>query len=84
MGFEFYVKMELLMIAQVFPASRAHGGIPKYKQAIPSKLLINGQELKEFPINTTRAFTKKWIFSGGGYFRLSPYSLIKSWSKIQA
>ena len=23
----------------------------------------------------------KWIFSGGGYFRLSPYSLIKNWSK---
>ncbi len=65
----------------VFPASRAHGGMPKFKQAIPSKLLINGHELKEFPINTTSVFNKKWVFSGGGYFRLSPYSFIKNWSK---
>ena len=65
----------------VFPANRAHGGMPRYKQAIPSKLITNGQELKEFPINTTRIFSKKWIFSGGGYFRLTPYSLIKHWTK---
>ena len=44
-------------------------------------MLTNGLELKEFPINTTIVLTKKWIFSGGGYFRLSPYSLIKNWSK---
>lgn len=65
----------------VFPASRAHGGMPKYKKSLPSKLIINGKVLKEFPINTTSFFSKKWIFSGGGYFRLTPYYLIKKWSK---
>ena len=31
----------------------------------------------EFPMNTTSFFGKKIIFSGGGYFRLLPYSFIR-------
>ena len=67
--------------SSIFPASRAHGGMPKFKHAIPSKLIINGLEIKEFPINTTSIFGKKWVYSGGGYFRLTPYQLVKYWSK---
>ena len=64
----------------IFPSSRSHGGMPEYKQSVPSKFLINGETLKEFPINTVNFFKQKYIFSGGGYFRLIPYSLIKRWS----
>lgn len=64
----------------VFPAGRAHGGMPKFSQSIPSIITFNGNNIKEFPINTTTIFGKKWIYSGGGYFRLSPYFLIKRWS----
>ena len=67
--------------SSIFPASRANGGMPKFKHAIPSKLIINGLEIKEFPINTTSIFGKKWVYSGGGYFRLTPYQLVKYWSK---
>lgn len=67
--------------SSIFPASRAHGGMPKFKHAVPSKLIINGLEIKEFPINTRSIFGKKWVYSGGGYFRLTPYQLVKYWSK---
>lgn len=35
-------------------------------------------EIKEFPI-TTKLYGRHIIFSGGGYFRLLPYFLIKEW-----
>ena len=66
--------------SSVFPAGRSHGGMPSFHKAIPSKLIINGVSIKEFPINTTTILGKKWIYSGGGYFRITPYSLIKKWS----
>ncbi|MDA7901242.1 polysaccharide deacetylase family protein [bacterium] len=64
----------------VFPAGRAHGGLPGYGLAIPSVIEYNGVRLKEFPINTHRILGKPFIFSGGGYFRALPYNVIKKWS----
>ena len=61
--------------ASVFPAGRAHGGMPLYNKAIPSILHYNGAKLKEFPINTHNIFGMPIIFSGGGYFRLFPYGI---------
>jgi len=40
-----------------------------------------GQDLLELPINYTTLFNKPIIFSGGGYFRLFPFPLIKKWTK---
>ena len=65
----------------VFPANRAHGGMPKYGLAVPSKVSVNGNSLREFPINTISFFGRKLIFSGGGYFRITPYPIIRNWSK---
>ena len=65
----------------VFPAGRSHGGFPSYNYNEPAMLQHNGISLKEFPISTTNLLGKKWIYSGGGYFRLTPYSLIKHWTK---
>jgi hypothetical protein len=36
--------------------------------------------VSEFPINYTNIIGKSIIFSGGGYFRLFPYSIIKRWT----
>ena len=79
-AFEVLIENGITHDCSVFPAGRAHGGIPSYKLAIPSKLIYNGIELKEFPINTTKLLFKNWIYSGGGYFRLTPYDLIKYWT----
>lgn len=65
----------------VFPAPRAHGGFPSYKESLPSLLKYKGATLKEFPINYTTIAGKPLIFSGGGYFRLFPYSFLKRWTK---
>ena len=55
--------------------------MPSYSKAKPSLLHYNGVSLKEFPINTHKILNKPFIFSGGGYFRLLPYELIKKFSK---
>ncbi|MDA9341873.1 polysaccharide deacetylase family protein [Flavobacteriaceae bacterium] len=66
--------------SSVFPAGRSHGGLPSYNPAIPSIIEYNGIKLKEFPINTHTILGKPFIFSGGGYFRLLPYKIIKNWT----
>ena len=79
-AFEVLHELGIEIDASVFPAGRAHGGLASYKEAKPSILKYNGIQLKEFPINTHQVFGKPLIFSGGGYFRLLPYNVIKSWS----
>jgi peptidoglycan-N-acetylglucosamine deacetylase len=61
----------------IFPADRAHGGDASFGMAAPCLLDVNGQTLKEFPINTARLLGQDFIFSGGGYFRLLPLPMIR-------
>jgi len=61
----------------IFPAKRAHGGYENFGTAQPTKINFNGIQIKEFPINVFNIINKSIVFSGGGYFRLLPYSLIK-------
>jgi polysaccharide deacetylase family protein (PEP-CTERM system associated) len=79
-AFEILVKHGIEVDCSIFPAPRAHGGFPSYKQQVPSVLKYDGIELKEFPINYHTYLGKSIVFSGGGYFRLFPYALIKRWS----
>jgi len=80
-AFEIMAAQGIEVDSSVFPAPRAHGGLPSYKQPVPSIIKYNGIELKELPINYTSILGKSIIFSGGGYFRLFPYPLLKHWSK---
>jgi len=80
-AFEILVENGIEVDSSVFPAPRAHGGFPSYKSPKPSIIKYNGIELKELPISYSTVLGKHIIFSGGGYFRLFPYSLIKYWSK---
>lgn len=61
----------------IFPARRAHGGFKDFYWSRPVLIVQNGIQIKEFPINTYRLFGNRIIFSGGGYFRLLPYCIIK-------
>ena len=76
-AFEVLHELGIKRDASVFPAGRAHGGLPSYNKATPSILEYNDIKLKEFPINTFNVLGTPLIFSGGGYFRLLPYSIIK-------
>lgn len=79
-AFEILYELGIRTDSSVFPAGRAHGGLPQYKYSYPSLLKYNGVELKEFPINTKTIFSVPFIFSGGGYFRFFPYYYIKKWT----
>ncbi|MCD8385996.1 MAG: polysaccharide deacetylase family protein [Bacteroidales bacterium] len=65
----------------VFPAAHAHGGMPSYSHPGPSIIKHDDVEMKEFPVSIKNIGGKHLIFSGGGYFRLFPYSIIKKWSQ---
>lgn len=80
-AFEVLYDLGIETDSSVFPAGRAHGGLPSYGTAAPSILKYNGVQLKEFPINTYPILQKRVIFSGGGYFRFLPYSYIKRWTQ---
>ncbi|MDD4527211.1 MAG: polysaccharide deacetylase family protein [Candidatus Margulisbacteria bacterium] len=79
-AFEVLVKNGIEVDSSVFPAPRAHGGLPTYTEPVPSLLKYNGIELKELPINYHNMLGVPVIFSGGGYFRLFSYNLIKRWT----
>lgn len=80
-AFEVLVENGIEIDCSVFPAPRAHGGFPSYGTCEPSIISYNGISIKEFPISYTKILNKPIIFSGGGYFRLFPYSMIKQWTK---
>lgn len=79
-AFEVLHELGIKKDSSVFPANRAHGGLPSYNVSIPSIIEYNGIKLKEFPINTHNILGKPFIFSGGGYFRLLPYKTIEKWT----
>lgn len=74
MGFEYDCSM--------FPAEHDYGGMPSYGDGRPKLIdLEDGRYIKEFPINIRVVAGKNIVFSGGGFFRLFPYCLIKYWAK---
>jgi len=75
--FEELIENGIEMDCSVFPAKRAHGGFEEFGYAEPAYIEVDGAKIKEFPINIYPIFGKSIIFSGGGYFRLLPYSFIK-------
>lgn len=76
--FEELNKIGISIDCSVFPARRNHGGIPDFPFSRPCKISGDNFEVVEFPMNVIPFFGKKIVFSGGGYFRLMPYSFIKN------
>lgn len=64
--------------ASIFPAARDFGGFAEFTSEEPTLITIGNKQIKEFPITTTTIFGKRLAYSGGGYFRLFPYSFIKN------
>jgi polysaccharide deacetylase family protein (PEP-CTERM system associated) len=79
--FDILAKNKIEVDCSIFPANRAHGGFSQYGVAEPSIIDTGSSRLKEFPINLHKIFSKNLVFSGGGYFRLLPYFMIKSMTK---
>lgn len=62
--------------SSVFPATRDFGGYPTFPQDTPCRIEYQGCVINEFPIPQISLFGKQLAFSGGGYFRLLPYSYV--------
>lgn len=57
----------------VFPASRGHGGLPNLPVSGPFRIKTKqGVLIRELPLNTVSFLGSRFVFSGGGYFRLCP------------
>ena len=70
--------------SSVFPANRAHGGLPQFTTDQPCKVMTEkGSEIIELPMNTASLLGQKFVFSGGGYFRLLPEWYLKKLFKSQ-
>jgi len=77
-AFDEMIKQGIKIDCSIFPAKRKNGGYDGYVAGLPS--IIETREnvqLKEFPINIFNFMNQNIIFSGGGYFRLLPYYLLK-------
>lgn len=79
-AFEVIKECGIEIDCSIFPAHHAHGGIPSFPKPLPSIIRYNGIELKEFPCVFKNIFGRHIVFSGGGYFRIIPYWLLKKWT----
>ncbi|MDZ4058424.1 MAG: polysaccharide deacetylase family protein [Bacteroidales bacterium] len=80
-AFEILIDLGFNYDCSIFPAAHDYGGFPEYGKSEPSILKLKNGVLKEFPTNTKKILGKDVVFTGGGFFRLFPYPLIKRWSK---
>lgn len=79
-AFETLVELGIEHDSSIFPMPRGHGGFKNFGTDQPSLIECNNGILKEYPINLASFIGKKFVFSGGGYFRLLPYFLINKYS----
>ncbi|MBI1893441.1 MAG: DUF3473 domain-containing protein [Candidatus Rokubacteria bacterium] len=64
--------------SSIFPIHHDRYGIPNAPR-FPHRVRLNGGgTLVEFPITTLRLGGQRLPFSGGGYFRLAPYPVIRA------
>lgn len=80
-AFETLKELGIEVDCSVFPAKHAHGGLPECKTSKPCIIKYGNTIIKELPVTTKRILGQSIIFSGGGYFRLLPYWLIKAFAK---
>lgn len=76
-AFEILAENGIERDASVFPTTRALGGFEDFGQKEPCIVEYNGIKIKEFPVSTITILGKEMAYSGGGYFRFYPLSLVK-------
>lgn len=63
--------------SSIYPSNRDFGGFPSFRSQEPSFVNYNGIKIKEYPMSLANILKLELAYSGGGYFRLLPYSIIK-------
>ncbi|MCP3972692.1 MAG: DUF3473 domain-containing protein [Rhodobacteraceae bacterium] len=76
-AFDIMARNGIEVDASLFPARRAHGGLPGFPEAGPCQIQTqSGQILRAFPMSVGKLGPANIVFSGGGYFRLTPRPLL--------
>lgn len=77
--FEELIKAGIKIDCSIFPTIRAHGGMKEFLYDRPCVIKIGKQRILELPINVLKSTNLNlgMTFTGGGYFRLLPFKLIK-------
>jgi polysaccharide deacetylase family protein (PEP-CTERM system associated) len=76
-AFEVMAEAGITTDASIFPALRAHGGMPSFPHNFPCIVEYNGITIKEFPTNYMTIWGIRTVLTGGGYFRFWPYRVIR-------
>ena len=76
-AFEVLAEEGIDIDSSVFPASRGHGGMKAINIDRPFLINVAGKLIREFPINMFKRNFLRLPFTGGGYFRLFPYPVLK-------
>src|SRR5262249_10973827 len=64
--------------SSIFPAANYRYGDPSARRQAGPRVTPSGAPLIEVPVSTLRLWRVSFTMSGGGYFRLYPYSLTKT------
>lgn len=75
-AFDSLAKLGFRYDCSVFPAHHEFGGLPDFP-SVPFRIGTPHGVLKEFPIRPGNLLGRSIVYSGGGYFRIMPYRLIK-------
>ncbi|MBN1602047.1 MAG: polysaccharide deacetylase family protein [Chitinispirillaceae bacterium] len=75
--FDILIEAGITTDSSIFPGSRGHGGFSGLTNNSPFQIKTASGTIKELPINLTKILNLSIAFSGGGYFRLLPYSLLR-------
>lgn len=64
--------------SSIFPVRHDNYGMPNAAR-FPHKISRSGGEIEEFPLSVHKVANHHFPVAGGGYFRLYPFSLSRSW-----
>ncbi len=76
-AFEILNELGIEYDASIFPAKRDNGGFDDFDLGTPSVIKYKGMLIKEFPMSIDTFMGRKFVATGGGYFRFFPYRLIR-------
>ncbi|MBR5696304.1 MAG: polysaccharide deacetylase family protein [Paludibacteraceae bacterium] len=65
--------------SSIFPSTHSFGGFPDFGKDEPVLCRVGDHSIREFPVSVRSLFSKRFVFSGGGYFRFFPFPLVKRW-----
>lgn len=80
-AFDVLMECGIEIDCSVFTSNRAHGGFTSFPLKTPCRIERNGSSIKEFPLSHYSVGPLRVVYSGGGYFRIMPYPVIRHMMK---